>query len=108
MPEGIVQFEVDIQSLNKIKSRAIWPEAAGPWIEGGLEDLMVHLAYAVWTAYNMGCAMSLFLGSQDENLGNVVADMITKTIGAMGAVQMAEVRLTRAALDELRRDHIEP
>lgn len=108
MPEGIVQFEVEIQSLTKMRSRVTWPESTGPWIEGGLEDLMVHFMYAGWTAYNKDCAMSMLLTSSEESLGQAVVDMMTKMIEAMGAVQMVEMRLTRAALDELRRDRIEP
>ena len=34
--------------------------------------------------------------------------MMTRMISAMGAVQVAEIRLTREALDEIRRDRIEP
>lgn len=108
MSEGIIQFTVEIKSLTNIRSRVIWPELTGPWIEGGLEDLMVHFMYAGLNAYNMECAMSLLLTSSEERLGQTVVDIITKMVEAMGAVQMAEIRLTRAALDQLRRDRIEP
>jgi hypothetical protein len=108
MAEGVVQFEVEVQSMNEMRSRVIWPGSEGPWIEGGLEDLMVHFTYAAWTAYNMKCAMSLALTSKDENLGKAVSEMMTKMITAFGGVQMAEIRLTREALDALRRDRLEP
>jgi hypothetical protein len=108
MGNGLVQFEAEIQSMKEIRSRIIWPDSEGPWIAGGLEDLMVHFTYASWTAYNMSCALSMFLSSPDEALGQLVSDMMTKMISSMGAVQMAEVRLTREALDELRRDRLEP
>ena len=108
MPEGIIQFTVEIKSITNIKSRVTWPELTGPWIEGGLEDLMVHFMYAGLNAYNMECAMSLLLTSSEEGLGQVVIDIITKMVEAMGAVQMAEIRLTREALEQLRRDRIEP
>jgi hypothetical protein len=108
MEEGIVQFEAEIQGLKDIRSRVIWPDSEGPWIEGGLEDLMVHFTYASWTAYNLGCAMSLALSSREESLGQAVSDMMTKMISAMGAIQLAEIRLNRQALDQLRRDRIEP
>lgn len=108
MSEGIVQFEAEIQSLKDIRSRVIWPDSEGPWIQGGLEDLMVHFTYAGWTAYNLGCAMSLVLSSQEESLGQAVSDMMTKVISTMGAIQLAEIRLNREALDQLRRDRIEP
>ncbi|OPY53285.1 MAG: hypothetical protein A4E48_00808 [Methanosaeta sp. PtaU1.Bin060] len=108
MPEGVVQFEVVVQSLNEMKSRVIWPGSEGPWIDGRLEDMMVHFTYAAWTAYNMKCAMSLALTSRDENLGKAVSEMMTKMITAFGGMQMAEIRLTPEALDALRRDRLEP
>ena len=108
MPEGIIQFSVEIKSITSIKSRVTWPELTGPWIEGGLEDLMVHFMYAGLNAYNRNCAMSLLMTSSEEGLGQVVIDIITKMVEAMGAVQMAEIRLTREALEQLRRDRIEP
>ena len=103
MTEGLVQFEVEIQSLTEIRSRVIWPDSEGPWIEGGMEDLMVHFTYASWTAYNLGCAMSMALASKDENLGQAISDMMTKMISSLGAIQIAEIRLTREALDELQK-----
>lgn len=108
MAEGVVQFEVAVQSLTEMGSRVIWPDSEGPWIEGGLEDLMVHFTYAAWTAYNLRCAMSLALTSKDENLGKAVSEMMTKMITAFGGVQMAEIRLTSEALDALRKDRLEP
>jgi hypothetical protein len=48
------------------------------------------------------------LTSKEERLGQAVADMITKMVESMGAVQMAEIRLTRDALDELKRDRLGP
>ncbi|MFB3766175.1 MAG: hypothetical protein ACE14P_13145 [Methanotrichaceae archaeon] len=108
MSEGIIQFTVEIKSLTEIRSRVTWPELTGPWIEGGLEDLMVHFMYAGLNACNMECAMSLLLTSREERLGQIVVDMISKMVETMGAVQVAEIRLTRAALDQLKRDRIEP
>jgi hypothetical protein len=108
MADLLVQFEADIQSMTEIRSRIIWPDSESPWIEGGLEDLMVHFTYASWTAYNMSCALSLVMTSREEALGQSVSDMMTGMISHMGAVQMADIRLTRDALDELRRSRIEP
>ena len=108
MAESLVQFEVEIQSLTEIRTRVIWPDSEGPWIDGGMEDLMVHFTYAGWTAYNLGCPMSMVLASKDEYIGQAISDMMTKMISSFGAIQIAEIRLTREALDELRRDHIEP
>ena len=108
MPEGIVQFEVEITDLSRMRSRVSWPGSGGPWIEGGLEDLMVHLTYAGWTAYTLGYAMSLVLASQDNCLGQAVTDMLAKTIEAMGAVEMAEIRMTRDAMEQVKDDRIEP
>ncbi|VVB67375.1 Uncharacterised protein [uncultured archaeon] len=108
MAEGLFQFESEIQILKEIRSRVIWPDSEGPWIEGGLEDLMVHFTYASWTAYNLGCAMSLVLSGRDESLGQAISNMMTKMISAFGAIQLAEIRLNRQALDQLRRDRIEP
>jgi hypothetical protein len=52
--------------------------------------------------------MTMILTSKDEKMGQAMADMLTKMIETMGAVQMAEIRLTRSALDELKRDRIGP
>jgi len=108
LTEGIVQFEADIQALTEMRSRVIWPDSAGPWIEGGLEDLMVHFTYAAWTAHSLGCAMSMLLSSRDESLGHSISDMMTRMISAMGAIQVMEIRLTPEALDEMKRDRLEP
>lgn len=108
MREGLVQFEAEIQSLKNIRSRVIWPDSEGPWIEGGMEDLMVHFTYASWTAYNLGCALSMALSSKDEDLGRTISDMMTRMISSMGAIQLAEIRLTPDAIDELKRDRLEP
>ena len=108
MPDDIVYFEVEIVDLKNVRSRTVWPENSGPWIDGGLEDLMVHFTYAVWTAYNKGCAISLILTSHEENLGKALSEMMTKMIEAMGAISLAEIRLTREALEELKRDRLEP
>ncbi len=106
--KGLVQFEAEIQGPTEIRSRIIWPDSEGPWIEGGLQDLMVHFTYAAWTAYNLECALSMTLSSHDEGLSRSVSDMMTKVVSVMGAIQVAEIRLTREALDELKRDRIEP
>jgi hypothetical protein len=34
--------------------------------------------------------------------------MMTRMIASFGAVQMAEIRLNREAIDELRKDRIDP
>jgi hypothetical protein len=52
--------------------------------------------------------MSMALASKDENIGQAISDMMTKIISTFGAIQIAEIRLSREALDELRRDRIEP
>jgi hypothetical protein len=108
MIEGLVQFEAQILSPKNIRSRVIWPDSEGPWIEGGMEDLMVHFTYANWTAYNLGCALSMALSGKDEDLGRHISDLMTRMISSMGAIQMAEIRLTPEAMDELKRDRIEP
>jgi hypothetical protein len=108
MVDGIVAFEVEISSMTQIRSRVLWPGAEGSWIEGGMEDMMVHFTYAGWTACNLGCMMSLVLASQDPRLTQALSEMMTRIIATMGAVQVAEIRLTREALDEIRRDRIEP
>jgi hypothetical protein len=103
MAEGIVQFEVEITSMARIRSRVAWPESSGPWIEGGLEDLMVHFTYACWSAYMLGYAISMALASCDEQVGQTVSNMLSKIIEAMGAVQMAEIRMNHRAIDDLRK-----
>jgi len=108
MAEGVVHFEAEIKGLDQIRSRIVWPDSAGPWIEGGLEDLMVHFTYAGWTAYRLGLSVSLLLASPEEQMGQAISEMMTKLIQALGAVEMAEIRLTRDALEELKRDRIEP
>ena len=108
MMEGLVQFEAKVQSLKDIRSRVIGPDSDGPWIEGGMEDLMVHFTYASWTAYNLGCALSIALSSNDEFLGRSISDQMTRIISSMGAIQLAEIRLTPGAIDELKRDRLEP
>lgn len=108
MTEGSVEFEVEVLTLDHMRSRVVWPESASPWIEGGLEDLVVHFTYASWTAYELGYPMALILTSREERLGQAVADTMTKMIETMGAVQIAEIRLTRDALDELKKDRLGP
>ncbi|MDM7935238.1 MAG: hypothetical protein QUS08_07605 [Methanothrix sp.] len=108
MAEGVVQFEAELQSIRVIRSRLVCEGSEGPWIEGDLEDLMVHFTYAGWTAYNLGCAISLLLTSHDEELGRKVSDMMSMMISALGATQLLEIRLTPEALDEIKRDRIEP
>ena len=108
MIDGLVQFEAEAQSLNQIRSRVISPDSDGPWIEGGMEDLMVHFTYAAWPAHSLGCAMSMLLSSRDESLGQAGSDMMTRMISAMGAIQVMEIRLTAEALDEMKRDRLEP
>ncbi len=108
MIDGLVQFEAKIQSFKSIRSRVVGPDSEGPWIEGGMEDLMVHFTYASWTAYNLGCALSIALSSKDEDMGRSISDMMTRMISSMGAIQLAEIRLSPDAIDELKRDHLEP
>ncbi|MDD2755891.1 MAG: hypothetical protein PHS80_10235 [Methanothrix sp.] len=108
MIDGLVQFEANIQSFRSIRSRVIWPDSESPWIEGGIEDLMVHFTYASWTAYNLGCALSMALSSKEEDIGRTISEMMTRMISSMGAIQLAEIRLTPDAMDELKRNHLEP
>jgi hypothetical protein len=108
MRDGLVQFEAEITSPTKIRSRVIWPDSEGPWIEGGMEDLMVHFTYASWGAYNLSCAVSLAISSKEEGLGRSISDMMTRMISSMGAIQLAEIHLTPDAADRLKRDRIEP
>jgi len=106
--QSMVQLEVEITETARIRSRINWPESSGPWIEGEIEELLVHFAYAGWTAYKTGCAVSLMLSSCDEEIGLAISEMLSKTIRAMGAVEVSEVRMNRDALDALRKDRIEP
>lgn len=108
MAEGIVQFEVEIADMAQIRSRVSWPDSSGPWIEGGLDDLLVHFTFACWNAYMLGCAISLALASHDSLHGQVVSNVLSKTIEAMGAVQMAEIRMNRQAMDDLRKGGVTP
>ncbi|HNX40338.1 MAG TPA: hypothetical protein PKK11_07105 [Methanothrix sp.] len=108
MTDSLVSFEAEIISLTNIRSRVIWPDSEGPWIEGGMEDLIVHFTYAGWTAYNLRCALALALSSKDEDLGRSVSDLLNRMVSSMGAIQMAEIRLTAGAIEELKRDRIEP
>lgn len=106
--DGLVQFEAEIKGPKNIRSRVIWPDSEGPWIDGGQEDLMVHFTYASWTAYNLGCALSLALSGKDEELGRSISDMMTRMISSMGAIQLAEIHLTPEAAEELRKNRLEP
>ena len=108
MAEGTIQFEVEITDMARIRSRLSWPDSSGPWIEGGLEDLMVHFAYACWNAYRLGYAVSLALASDDDQLGQAISSMLSQTIEAMGAIQMAEIRMNRQAMDDLRKGGTTP
>ena len=108
MLDGLVQFEAEIASPKSMRSRVIWPDSEGPWIDGGMEDLMVHFTYASWTAYNLGCALSMALSSKDDALGRSISEMMIRMISSMGAIQLAEIRLTPEAIDELKNDRIEP
>ncbi|HON37007.1 MAG: hypothetical protein IPI63_06570 [Methanothrix sp.] len=108
MRDGLVQFEAEIQGLNQIRSRVICAESNSPWIEGRLEDLMVHFTYASWMAYNLGYILSIALSSKEEDLGQRVSEMMTRMISSMGAIQLAEIRLTPKAMEELKRDRLEP
>jgi hypothetical protein len=108
MAEGIVLFEAEIIDMARIRSRVSWPESSSPWIEGGLEDLMVHFVYACWNAHMLDCAISMILASPDHMIGQAISNMLSKTIEAMGAVQMAEIRMTRQAMDDLRKGGVTP
>jgi len=48
------------------------------------------------------------LASKEEDLGRAISDMMTRMISSMGAIQLAEIRLSRDAMDEMKRDRIEP
>lgn len=106
--QSMVQLEVEITEPSRIRSRINWPQSRGPWIEGEIEELIVHFAYAGWTAYKTGCAVSLLLTSCDEKLGLAVSEMLSKTIRAMGAVEVSEIRMNRDAMEAVRKDRIEP
>ncbi len=108
MLDGLVQFEAEIASPGNVRSRIIWPDSEGPWIDGGMEDLMVHFTYASWTAYNLGCALSMALSSKNDELGRSVSEMMTRMISSMGAIQLAEIHLTPDAAEELKRSRLEP
>ena len=108
MAVGIVQFEVEVINMAQMRSRVSWPESSGPWIEGGLEDLMVHFTYACWNAHMLGYAISMALASHDDLLGQAISSILSKTIEAMGAVQMAEIRMNRQAMDDLRKGGVAP
>ena len=79
MAEGIIQFEVEITDMARIRSRVSWPDSSGPWIEGGLEDLMVHFAYACWSAYRLGHAVSLALAKTGKRIAARMAMMAITT-----------------------------
>jgi hypothetical protein len=106
--EGFVRFEVEIRGYSGIKSRVVWPEAEGPWIEGELEDAMLHFIYAGWTAFKKKCAISLSIVSSDESVGIAISEMLSRTIEALGAVEVGEIRMNQEAINSLRRDRIEP
>jgi len=108
MTENLVQFEAEIVSLTEIRFRVIWPQSEGPWVEGAMEDLIVHFTHAGWTAFNMRCALSIALHSKDESLGRSISDLLNRIISSMGAAQMADIRLSAGAMAELKRDHIDP
>lgn len=106
--EGMINFEAEIKDYSRVRSRIVWTESSSPWIEGGLEDLMVHFAYAGWTAYQTGSALSLHLTSHDEDLGATISRMLSRTMEAMGGVEMGEIRMNQEAMESIRRDHIDP
>jgi hypothetical protein len=108
MPEGIVSFEVEIADMARIRSKVVWPDSSGPWINGGLDDLIVHFTYACWNAYMLGFAISMEISGSDDQLGQVVLSMLSRTIEAMGAVQMGEIRMNQQAMDEMRRGSTSP
>ncbi len=108
MPEKTIQFEVEITDKARIRSKVSWPDSSGPWIEGRIEDLLVHFTYACWNAYMLGFAVSLALASEDDQLGLAVSSMLSKMIEAMGAVQMAEIRMNREAMDDMRKGGTTP
>ena len=94
--------------MNQIRSRVICAESDGPWIEGRIEDLMIHFTYASWTAYSLGYPLSMALLSKEEELGKRISEMMTRMISSMGAIQLFEIRLTPEAIDEMKRDRIKP
>ena len=81
--------------MSQIRSRVICPDSDGPWIEGGMEDLMVHFTYASWTAYNLGCALSMALASKEEELGKTVSDMMTRMISRTTSTSSRQLSLPR-------------
>jgi len=104
----MVRLEVEIRDFTTMRSRIVWPESVGPWIVGGVDELMVHFTYAGWSAYKTGNPISLVLTSTVEELGIAVAEMLSRTIQSMGAVQVSEVRMNKEALDAMKRDRIDP
>jgi hypothetical protein len=48
------------------------------------------------------------LSSKEEDIGRTISEMMTRMISSMGAIQLAEIRLTPDAMDELKRNHLEP
>ena len=50
----------------------------------------------------------MVLSSKEEELGRRISEMMTRMISSMGAIQLAEIRLTPEAREELNRDRIEP
>ncbi|MBN1323949.1 MAG: hypothetical protein JW986_08155 [Methanotrichaceae archaeon] len=108
MSEGMVQFEVEILSYSRIRSRILWPDSHSPWMEGCLEELVVHCTYAAWTAYLQGMPLVQLLKSPDDSVGHAISDILTRTMESMGAALIGEIRMNGEAFDELRRSHIEP
>lgn len=106
--DGLIIFEVEIEEPTVIRSRIIWPNAEGPWIEGGVDELVVHLIYAIWSAYNTAWALSLVISSRYADLSISISESLSKLICSLGAVEISEIRMDRNALEELRKDRIEP
>ncbi|WP_348531357.1 hypothetical protein [Methanothrix sp.] len=106
--DGMIVFEVEIEDPTVMRSRIIWPTAEGPWIEGGVDELVVHLIYAMWSAYNTAWALSLVISSRYADLGISVSESLSKLICTLGAVEISEIRMDKNALEELRNSRIEP
>ncbi len=103
-----MRFEVEIDDPTVMRSRIVWPNAEGPWIEGGVDELMVHFAYAIWSAYNTAWAFSLVISSRYAELGIEISKYLSKLICSMGAVEISEIRMDENALKELKNSRIEP
>jgi len=50
----------------------------------------------------------MIITSKDEGMARTISDLLTRIVSSMGALEMAEIHLSARAIDELKRDRIEP